>query len=205
MSALGAPCPEACAVAARDSSPPGDRFFVAVMADESLAARIETFRAWARETLGCRSGQRTPPHVTLVPPFALPPGSLDGLVSVLTAAALAAVPFVARVEGFNSFGERTLFARVVPGPDWDSLRDVVYGVASSQRPVLAARFPHPRVPFHPHLTIANRDIPPGSARAALSELRARGFSAEMPVDHIALLQFEGGAWREVIRCALGGA
>jgi hypothetical protein len=78
VSALGAPCPEACAVAARDSSPPGDRFFVAVMADESLAARIETFRAGSRE-LGCRSGKRTPAARDSCSPIRPAPGSLDGL------------------------------------------------------------------------------------------------------------------------------
>lgn len=205
MSALGAHCPGPLAgVAARDALPPGDRFFVAVMADRALAGQIEAFRAWARETLGCRSGQRTPPHVTLVPPFVLPLGSLDGLEAALSAAALAGIPFIARVEGFDSFGERTLFARVVPGPDWDALRDRVYVAASDQGPELVTRFPHPRVPFHPHLTIANRDIPPGSARVALAELRARGLSAQMPVDHLALLRFEEGAWRETVRYTLSG-
>ena len=46
--------------------------FIGVLVPEDIRATLEDCRRYMNEAYGCKSGHRTPIHVTLVPPFHLP-------------------------------------------------------------------------------------------------------------------------------------
>jgi len=176
-----------------------------------LSARLDGCREYMGSRYGCHSGFRTPFHITLVPPFCLGEESDPALVSRAALEALACcrgqgiLPLVCRVQGFSSFGERTLFARVLVRPEekngagrgiscWEALRSAVYDSLES---VLSPAGGCPRRdtrPFVPHITIANRDIPRGAARAALEYLSGLGLDEELTINSITVFERKGGAW-----------
>lgn len=177
----------------------GPTHFLAVPLDEEHAAEIGFYRAWMRERYQCRSGQRTPSHITLIPPFRA--GALDGgslsqdserlLEALLFHADSIPRAFTAGVAGFGAFGERSLYARVLPDPRWDELRDAV-------RKALAGdfRLPPPGTAFVPHLTIANRDIPPGAVASALAYLSQQELAFTFDVERVSLYEMHEGLWEE---------
>jgi 2'-5' RNA ligase len=170
------------------------RFFAAVLAPEGLAAAIHEYRLWIGSRYGCSSGFRTPPHVTLIPPFELAgTEDLPDLELALAEFARGQPPFLARVEGFGAFGDRTVFASPVEQPEWGALHRNLYRHIGHDFPGLIR--PDKR-PFHPHVTIANRDIPSGASLEILAHLRAAGINVDYPVDHLALMEYESWAWTE---------
>lgn len=180
---------------------PSQTHFIGVPVSGDLARFLAACRSWMGERFGCKSGFATPFHVTLVPPFRLVDDeSIQAMAGALEAYASGAGPFASRVSGFGSFGERTVFARVIPDARWDSLRDGLYAELSRALPGALRKDARP---FTPHATIANRDIPPGAVARALEYLDGLGLEDDLGVDSLALYERRGGAWEVAARLPFG--
>lgn len=173
-------------------TPSGQPHFIGVPVPDDLAEFLGHCRSWMGRKYGCKSGFRTPFHVTLVPPFSLTDGeSIRALALSLEAYASRADSFMSRASGFGSFGERTVFARVIPDQRWVALRDGLYTALTRAIPGVLTKDARP---FTPHLTVANRDIPPGAVAHALQYFGDLGLDADFPVDVLALFECRGGVW-----------
>lgn len=185
--------------------PNGPTHFIAVPLDEENAAEIGVYRAYMRERYQCRSGQGTPAHVTLIPPFrsdneaeaTYSQGREELIEALFLHADSLPRAFTAGVAGFGAFGERTLFARVLPDREWEVLRGAVRKALSH-----IVRLPPPGKHFIPHLTIANRDIPSGAVASALAHLSQQDLAFTFPVDRVALYEMHSGRWERVAEVPL---
>lgn len=176
----------------KNSPTPRQTHFIGVLLPDDLTRSVEECRRYMNWTYGCRSGHATPVHVTLVPPFALP---RDYTTEDVVEALLRGVPqdfsFSARTENFGAFGNRTLFAAVRPAPEWNRLKSAAETTLRSAFPGCLRKDPRP---FHPHITVANRDIPPGASTAALRVLNGKKFEEDFPVDNMTVFVCKGGGW-----------
>ena len=168
--------------------------FIGVLLPEDLTRRLEGYRRYMGQQYGCRSGHGTLIHVTLVPPFQLPaPGTTADI-----AAALAQMvtekkwhSFNAKIEGFDAFGDRTLFAKVIPSAVWTAFRAAVCSAVALASPGAVRKDTRP---FQPHVTVANRDIPPGASTEALEYLNQLELKATFPVDNITIFERRDKRW-----------
>ncbi len=170
--------------------------FIGVPLPEELVENITAFRRYTHDRYGCRSGHSTPPHITLVPPFVINEGA-DTADIEERIAKVKGVPFNAVVDGFGSFDERTVFAHVQTAREWTGLRDAVNAAVRNLGNIRVDRRP-----FRPHITIANRDIPPGATMRILEYLSAFDISTEFPVDTIAVFERRDHRWIEAERIRL---
>ena len=163
--------------------------FIGFIPPLDITRVVESDRKWS-EKYGCRSGHSTPVHVTLVPPFASDK-STDEIVDILKGILPLLSPFVGKVDGYGSFGNRTIFLRVLPSEDWDNLSQVL---AKGLR-AMGESVKVDGKKLIPHFTVANRDIPPESFSFMLDKLSSHGFSSNFTVDSVALFHREGRLWR----------
>ena len=177
---------------------PRHTHFIGIELPSALAESVEDCRSWMEGSYGCRSGHGTPPHITLLPPFALPPGYGDGDVADCCAAAVrqaaekGLLPLAVRVEGFGSFSERTLFAHVVDGEGWQQLYAEFVRVFQEGLPG-ALKKPGRR--FYPHISIANRDIPAGAMEEALRHFAQLGLEDGFEADSVTVFtRTRDGGW-----------
>ena len=107
---------------------PQQTHFIGVLASEDITATLEDCRRYMNEAYGCRSGHSTPIHVTLIPPFRLPQEySTEDLALAIEKEVLPkGLGFTAKVNNFDAFGDRTIFAKVEHDPRWTALRDAVF-------------------------------------------------------------------------------
>ncbi|MCR5319190.1 MAG: 2'-5' RNA ligase family protein [Treponema sp.] len=179
--------------------------FVGVLLPDDLTLTLEDCRRYMREAYACRSGQATPIHVTLVPPFLLPEQYRSKDLAAVLADELSnakdaeKLSFTARVEGFDAFGDRTLFAKVLACTEWTRLRDRTLKAVLNAFPGSTRK---DQRPFQPHLTVANRDIPPGVMTDALQSMRELNLAEDFPVDNITVFERIGGLWKEACRIPL---
>ena len=146
-----------------------------------------------REAYGCKSGHATPIHVTLVPPFILPEEySTEDLARALESEVLPkGLGFTGHIDNFDAFGDRTLFAKVVPNEKGVALRDAVYGAVVKAAHGCTKKDGRP---FEPHLTVANRDVPAGVMTDALQVMNELNLVEEFPVDNITIFERQSGKW-----------
>ena len=177
-----------------NSTFPQQTHFIGVLVPKELSNALTDCRTWMHEQYGCKSGYGTPIHITLVPPFHLDDSFTTKQVVTSVQSAICnfhATEFDANVKGFASFGDRTLFAKVLPSPQWTPLRDAVLNELLTTCPGCTKKDTRP---FTPHLTIANRDIPLHAAEAALAHFSAFDLEATFPVNTICVFVRKNGSW-----------
>ena len=173
---------------------PEQTHFVGVLLPEALTQRLQGCRDYMNQEYGCRSGFGTPIHVTLVPPFQLPAPCTTADMAAALAQMVAEKkwqPFNAKIEGFDAFGDRTLFAKVLPSTVWTAFRAAVYSTVSAISPGSLRRDTRP---FQPHITVANRDIPAGASVEALESLNQLELKTTFPVDNITIFERRDKRW-----------
>lgn len=172
---------------------PEQTHFIGVLLPEDITLTLEDCRRYMRESYGCKSGYGTPVHVTLVPPFRLPKefSTSDIAEAIADTVATKGLGFAAKIDNFDAFGDRTIFAKVVCGEKWTNLRDETLRCVLRVCPGCAKKDSRP---FQPHATVANRDIPEGASTKALEALNGMGLREEFPVDGITVFERNGGRW-----------
>lgn len=169
--------------------------FLGVLIPEDITLTLEDCRRYMNEAYGCKSGYRTPIHVTLVPPFHLPEEyTTADLVQAIEKDVLpqaAQLKFDAHIDNFDAFGDRTIFAKVIRDEKWTVLRDKVLAAVLKAAPGCTKK---DQRPFQPHLTVANRDIPAGVSADALEVMNELNLIEDFPVDNITIFERKGGKW-----------
>lgn len=192
---------------------PQQTHFIGVLLPDDITSTLEDCRRYMSHTYGCKSGYRTPIHVTLVPPFKLQEeyGTQDLENAIFSAIESGSITralatdsgekFLAHIEGFDAFGDRTIFAKVLADPRWTSLRDLTFDAVLKSCPGCTKKDARP---FQPHATVANRDIPSGVSSDALKVLGEINLNEDFHVDNITIFERKGSAWEIASTIELGG-
>ena len=173
---------------------PQQTHFIGVLAPEDITETLESCRRYMSQKYGCQSGYGTPIHITLVPPFRLPEEhTTKELAAAIQQGVLAGgfSGFDAHVNGFDAFGDRTIFAKVEASKAWVDLRDKVLSAVLAAVPGATKKDTRP---FQPHLTVANRDIPAGASTEALQTFNELNLAEVFRVDNITVFERNGGRW-----------
>ena len=180
---------------------PQQTHFIGVLLPEDITLTLEDCRRYMREAYGCKSGHATPIHVTLVPPFRLPDEySTEDLANTIESEVLPkGLGFTGHIDNFDAFGDRTLFAKVLPDEKWVALRDAVYGAVVKAAPGCTKKDVRP---FAPHLTVANRDVPAGIMTDALQVMNELNLVEDFPVDNVTIFERQGGKWVSAVELEL---
>ncbi|HEX2532357.1 MAG TPA: 2'-5' RNA ligase family protein [Chitinophagaceae bacterium] len=169
-------------------------YYLALVLPPDLNAPIQEYKLWMQDRFGCTVGLKSPAHITIIPPFKLQRPREAELLTDADALCRPLRPVEVRASGFASFGHRTLFAGVHPGKELAALKKSVeegfvdlnkYGIRRENRP------------FHPHITIANRDLPRSAFDEAWQYLKGQTFSATWTAEGLSTLRHNGRHW-EVI-------
>ena len=185
----------------RGSNFPQQTHFIGVLLPEDITLTLEDCRRYMRDAYGCKSGHATPIHVTLVPPFRLPEEySTEDLARALEIEVIPkGLGFTGHIDNFDTFGDRTLFAKVVTDEKWVALRDAVYGAVVKAAPGCTKKDERP---FAPHLTCSNRDVPAGVMTDALQVMNELNLVEDFPVDNITIFERQGGKWVSAVELKL---
>ncbi len=174
---------------------PQQTHFIGVLVPEDITETLESCRRYMNQKYGCKSGYGTPIHITLVPPFRLPDGhTTKELAAAIQRGVLADgfSGFDAHVNGFDAFGDRTIFAKVETSKAWVDLRDKVLSAVLTAVPGATKKDTRP---FQPHLTVANRDIPAGASTEALQAFNELNLAEIFRIDNITVFERNGGRWQ----------
>ncbi len=176
---------------------PQQTHFIGVLTPEDITLTLEDCRRYMNEAYGCRSGHLTPIPVTLIPPFRLPGKySTEDLVKAIEQDVLPAdLSFSAKINNFDAFGDRTLFAKVEKDEKWTALRDTVYSAVIKATPACTKK---DQRPFTPHLTVSNRDIPAGVTKDAIEVMNELNLVETFPVNNITIFERKGSRWEAAV-------
>ncbi len=173
-------------------SPQAPLWFIALLPPADLTQQITEIKQNFCDRYRSRAALKSPPHITLYPPFAWPVATIAQVRSTLQTFAQSRSAFPIQLKGYGAFPPRVIYIQVEPTLALVQIhRDLLHTLGSTlnlRNPKEAQR------PYHPHLTIAFRDLSRSHFQQAWPAYRDRPFQAEFQATHLTLLYHNRQRW-----------
>lgn len=172
-------------------------YFIALVLPKHLDEKILALKKKMHETYRCKVALKSPAHITLVPPYWMEESKEDLLRNDMLRFAQGFSSFALSTNDFSAFKPRTIFVAVKDSAELDRLKkntDVYFG-AKGYRMKLDKR------PFHPHITIATRDLLKKDFADAWPPFEAQKFKENFIANGLSLLKHNGKNWDVIFTAA----
>lgn len=177
---------------AKNAAQDEKRYFVAVVPPEPLRAEITGMKGYFKEKYHASKALNSPPHITLHMPFKWKEERENEIASVLSLFCEGFHPFRVKLAGFGAFEPRVIFVQPVENPELSELQKKL--VRSMRLGLNLFNGDYKDRGFHPHLTLAFRDLKKAQFAAAWEEFQKKNFEARFEVNSICLLKHIGHSW-----------
>jgi len=143
-----------------------------------------------KENYGCKVGLKSPAHITLVPPFWMNTEKETELKNNLKTIASAVVPFTVWTNNFAAFKPRTLFVATKENEALNNLKRTADNFFQSKN----YKIKKEARPFHPHITVATRDLHKAAFAGAWPQFQNKIFEEAFEAAGLSLLKHNGQDW-----------
>lgn len=167
------------------------KYFIGIVLPPIVMEQVEEIKRELEKRFGLRGALRSPAHITLHRPFEWKEEKEADLIKSLSQFS-AGGAFKIELSGFAFFEPRVIFVNVRPNENLDDLYQHLRRFAKQQLQ-LFNEWEDERG-FHPHVTIANRDLKKTGFYALKPEFEKRTFEAKFNADSLALLKLDE-KWR----------
>jgi 2'-5' RNA ligase len=166
-------------------------YLIALVPDADLRACIRGLKEEMKRRFGASHALKSPAHITLQMPFRRPDSFETDLEKTLESLAKKQTGFELSLTGFDCFPPRVLFVKL-------QNQDCVINLHRQLQNVLKKQLGFSKKElgfrFHPHMTIATRDLTEEAFLEAWPEFSRRSFQARFPVHSLFLLKHNGKTW-----------
>jgi 2'-5' RNA ligase len=166
-------------------------YFIAVVPPEDIREKVKGIKEYIAENYNSNHALRSPAHITLHMPFKWKEKKLELLINELTASVRHKTPFKIKLKGYDSFAPRVIFIDV---EESDRLYELKTSVERAMKNLHILNIDYKEKPFHPHMTVAFRDLRKAKFWEAWKEFESRDFEEEFDTESIVLLKHNGKIW-----------
>jgi len=167
-------------------------FFIALLPPLELRREITGIKEHFAEVYASRAALKSPPHITLHPPFKWQMGDLPPLVQSLERFAAKHEPIPIRLAGFGAFVPRVIYIKPLKTPE---LNEVYKALQAHLKADFDLVDPKAKTrAFSPHVTVAFRDLQKSQFRKAWKIFETKTFEAEFRAESLTLLLHNGKRW-----------
>lgn len=181
--------------------PDHSMYYMAVVCPTVVNEKIHQYKEWMRDRFGCTVALKSAAHITLIPPFWLENTKEHDLIDTLNSFHSPTAAFTIALNGFSHFSNRVIFIAVEENHQLGALRKATEDHFII--PFHDSIKPDDR-PFHPHVTIANRDIKPGDFKKAWDHFAQKHFQEVFEANTVSLLKLSPGKWQVIAERKFSG-
>ncbi|KAB8334012.1 2'-5' RNA ligase family protein [Scytonema tolypothrichoides VB-61278] len=167
-------------------------YFIAFLPPQDIQDYANQIKQYFADKYASRHAQKSPPHITLQPPFKWADAEVLRLEECLKdfASDRESVPIT--LSGFGTFAPRVIYINVVRSLELMTLySDLIAYLESNLR--IVDKVGKTR-PFAPHMTVAFRDLSRQNFKAAWSEFEKQQLHFEFTASDLKLLLHDGKRW-----------
>lgn len=168
------------------------QYFVAVIPPPPAYEETLALKEYFKEKYNTKAALNSPPHITLHMPFMWNEEKEAKLVAKLAEFAGQCDPIKVCLDNFASFPPRVIFIGVTESDALDNLQRRLHQFFKRELDIFNANYQDR--PFHPHLTLAFRDLKKAQYHLAWKEFSEKEYKSEFMADKIALLKHNGKRW-----------
>ncbi len=168
------------------------RFFIALLPPQDIQDYANQIKQYFADCYASSGALKSPPHITLQPPFEWPDDNLPLLEASLKEFASGQLPVAITLRGFHAFAPRVIYINVVKSQELLTLQADLMTYTESKLGIVD-NVSKTR-PFAPHVTVAFRDLTKQNFRTAWPEFEKRQLHFEFTAEKLTLLLHDGKRW-----------
>lgn len=168
------------------------QYFVAIIPPSPVREEAQGLKEYFGEKYRSKAALNSPPHITLHMPFLWHEQKEKRLLTGLSNFARQHDPIKVCLDNFSSFPPRVIFINVTESDALVELQKSLHRFFKRELDIFNANYKEN--PFHPHLTLAFRDLRKGEFQLAWEEFSRKEYKAEFMADRLALLKHNGKRW-----------
>jgi 2'-5' RNA ligase len=168
------------------------QYFIALVPPSPLYDDAWRLKNYFRAQYNSKASLNSPPHITLHMPFRWKEAKECELVDALQVFSRGREAFKIHLHNFSAFPPRVIFIDIVQNDSLTQLYRELHRFCKRELNLFNAAYKDQR--FHPHLTLAFRDLKKPLFFKAWEEFQARTFSAHFNVEKFMLLKHNGKIW-----------
>jgi 2'-5' RNA ligase len=168
-----------------------DMYYVTLLCPLDIDEQVHEHKNYMRRTFGCDVASKSPSHITLIAPFFMSGGKSKELEERLEAFESTVNEVSLNLNGYGHFENRVIFVDVEPSAALETLQEQleVY-LKNNGFPFIKEA----KKPFHPHVTIATRDVKPEDFEAAWPTFEGKEFTASFTTNTMHLMKLSEDRW-----------
>lgn len=178
-----------------ESSDKTHLYFIALVTSGDLFDRIREIQLHCEQEYQSKKALRSPPHITLIPPFREETSIENILDKKLSPFFSKYKPFKIELNGFGKFDSRVIFIKPEENSYLSNLQEELRDYLSEDFSFVES---NPSRKFNPHVSIATGDLRKKFFPAAWKEFESKTFSETWNVFSAHLLKHDGKKWNPVI-------
>jgi 2'-5' RNA ligase len=168
-------------------------YFIAIVPPTPIYDHALEQKEYFKTHYNSKASLNSPPHITLHMPFRWKEKEENELTAKLEKFSQSNHPISIRLDKFSSFPPRVIFINVVMNKELEALQKNLQRYCKRVLNLFNSNYKE--LPFHPHLTVAFRDLKKPNFQRAWEEFKMKDFQAEFMADKIALLKHTGKVWQ----------
>ena len=168
------------------------RFFIALLPPQEIQDYANEVKEHFAQNYNSRKAQKSPPHITLQPPFEWQLDEVPLLEQTLSTFAQTQTPVPIILKGFGAFAPRVIYINVIKTPELMSLQG--YLMAHLEESLGIVDSVSKTRPFAPHMTVAFSDLTQQNFRAAWPKFECQELEFKFTTSQLTLLIHDGSQW-----------
>lgn len=164
-------------------------YFLALVPGDPIQSELTAFKRTAQKKFRSGHALNSPAHITIIPPFFAMAEQMENFLPALQETLEKFPAFNIRIDGFDHFGNHVIFAAVQPDPLLDDFQNRVYERFKTY-------FPESAKPnrFHPHLTVAFKDLKPHLFKPAWNYFSQTEYQRHFRPEGLSILFHKDKKW-----------
>jgi 2'-5' RNA ligase len=167
-------------------------YFIALIPPSPIYEEALELKNHFKVHYNSKASLNSPPHITLHMPFRWKEQRENELVQKLKLLISNFDPIKVCLDNFSAFPPRVIFVNVIKSEALDHFQKSIHRYCKKELNLFNATYKEQ--PFHPHLTLAFRDLKKPNYENAWKEFSVKEYKAEFMADKIALLKHNGKIW-----------
>lgn len=168
------------------------RYFVAIIPGEPVYSEVVAIKKYFEQRHRSKAALGSPPHITLHMPFLWKENKEQRLFDAMQQLATHQQSFSITLKNFGAFPPRVIYIDLLPEQQLTQLQQRVRSVFKKELNLINTNYKD--LPFHPHMTVAFRDLRKEEFLSAWKTFETKAFEASVLVNSIALLKHDGKQW-----------
>lgn len=168
------------------------KYFIAIIPPSPIYEEINQLKEYCKENFNSKAALRSPPHITLHMPFQWKEAKEEKLILALQNFVSTEKGFQINLKNFSCFEPRVIFIHVKKKDSLNLFQKRLQRFCRTQLNLLNAEYKD--LTFHPHVTIAFRDLKKSLFPKAWNIFREKKFEGQFMATFIALLKYDTNRW-----------